>query len=519
MAPVTILWADDEIDLLKPQLLFLESKGYQMTAVTNGNDALSEINENDFDLVFLDEQMPGISGLETLSKIKEIHPSLPVVMVTKSEEENVMDDAIGNKIADYLIKPVNPTQMFLTIKKILDNDRLRTEKSSNNYQQAFRNISMQLMDKLSFSEWQDVYKKLVYWELELEKSEDTMVQEILNNQKEEANKEFSKFIKNNYEELLEETTKDEDIVMSHNLFEKKVFPKVSKKKPTFVFLIDNLRYDHWKTLLPLVNKHLKLEDESLFSSILPTTTHYSRNAIFSGLLPNDISKKHPEYWRNDEDEGGKNQFEEELLKLQLKRHFDQNISVTYNKIYNQDFGKKVLSRVNNLMHNDLNVIIFNFVDMLSHARTEDELIKELANDEAAYRSVIQSWFEHSTLIDFIKEIAKHDINVIFTTDHGTIRVSNDSKVIGSKDTTTNLRYKHGRNMEFNPKDVYALDNPNTIGLPAPHINSKFIFALEDKFFVYPNNYNHFANYYRNTFQHGGISIEEMMIPVARFTNK
>lgn len=378
---------------------------------------------------------------------------------------------------------------------------------------------MQLMDRLSFEEWKDIYRKLTYWEIDLEGNDDSMVQEIFSNQKQEANKEFCKFIIDNYEELLEESDKDDEIVMSHNLFKRMVFPQVTKDKPTFVILIDNLRYDHFKTLLPIINKHLKMQDEHLFSSILPTTTHYSRNAIFAGMLPKDIEKKYPQYWRNDEDEGGKNQFEKELFEEQVKRTFRDPIKTSYTKIYNQEFGKKVLGNVNQMMQNDLNVIIFNFVDMLSHARTEDDLIKELANDEAAYRSVIQSWFEHSTLFDFIKAIGEKDVNVVFTTDHGTIRVKEDQKVIGDKDTTTNLRYKHGKNMEYNPKEVLYTKEPQKLGLPSPSFTSSFIFAKEDHYFVYPKNYNHFANYYRNTFQHGGISLEEMIIPLARFTNK
>ena len=516
MNSIKLLWADDEIDLLKPQILFLKDKGYAVTPVTNGQDAVDKIEAESFDIVFLDEQMPGLSGLEALAKIKAIKPHTPVVMITKSEEENVMEDAIGSKISDYLIKPVNPNQILLSIKKLLKQSDLISEKSTSNYQRAFSQISMDLMDVDSLDGWKEIYNKLVYWEMELENSNDPNIAEILQMQKSEANKAFSKFVKNDYESILNESLENDEFILSHNLMKTKIFPELEDNIPVFVVLIDNLRYDQWKTLSPIINKYFTQEEEDLILSIIPSTTHYSRNSIFAGLMPADIEKKHPEYWLNDEDSGGKNQYEAELLAAQLKRAVTKPVKSSYHKIYDYEFAKKVNNKINNLLQNDLNILVYNFVDMLSHARTDVDVIKELANDEKAYRNVTKSWFENSPLLDLLKEISEKKCKVIFITDHGTIRVKEHMKVIGDKETTTNLRYKHGRNMNYNPKQVLAATNPTDIKLPSPHINSKYIFAMNDKFMVYPNNYNHFANYYNNTFQHGGISLEEMIIPVVKF---
>lgn len=515
MSSIKLLWADDEIDLLKPQILFLENKGYQVTPVTNGQDAVDKIQEEHFDLIFLDEQMPGLSGMEALGQIKSIKPHTPVVMITKSEEENVMEDAIGSKISDYLIKPVNPNQILLSIKKILKQSELVSEKSTSNYQRAFSQISMQLMDVDDLDGWKDLYKKLVYWEMELENSSDPNIAEILNMQKAEANKAFSKFIKNEYEDILKASKDNNECILSHNLIEQKILPELGDD-PVFVILIDNLRYDQWKILSPIINKYFTEQEEDLFLSIIPSTTHYSRNAIFSGLMPAEIEKKHPQYWLNDEDPGGKNQYEAELLELQLKAKLNKDIRSTYHKIYDYEFAKKVNNKIHALLQNDLNVLVYNFVDMLSHARTEVDVIKELANDEKAYRNITKSWFENSPLFDLLKEISEKKCKVIFITDHGTVRVKDDIKVVGDKETTTNLRYKHGRGLNYDPKQVYAVTEPRDIFLPSPHINSKYIFALDNSYMCYPNNYNHFANYYDNTFQHGGISLEEMIVPVVKF---
>jgi len=517
MEKIHILWADDEIDLLKPHILFLKDKGYEVQTANSGDEALELVAKNDFAVILLDENMPGLSGLETLNRLKSKYAELPVIMITKSEEEFLMEDAIGSKISDYLIKPVNPNQILLSLKKTLDNKRLISEKTTSNYQQEFRQIGMTLGDRLNWNEWVEVYKKLVYWELELDSSKDTSMMEVLKMQKEEANKLFCKFIENNYIPWLNGKSPNPPL-FSHTIFKNKVAPLLDKPETTFLVLIDNLRFDQWKVILPIVTEYFKIETEDLYSSILPTATQYARNSFFAGLMPSEIEKRHPDLWFNDEEEGGKNLHEEALLSEQLKR-LGKDVKMSYNKITNHAAGKKLSENMSNLMQNKLNVIVYNFVDMLSHARTEMEIIRELADDEKAYRSITLSWFENSPLLDILKQIAAKKCKLIITTDHGTIKVSEPSKVVGDKNVNTNLRYKQGKSLDYIKKDVFEVRNPADAFLPKQHVSTSFVFIKEDKFFAYPNNFNYYVNYYRNTFQHGGISLEEMLIPFLTLSAK
>lgn len=510
MNHINILWVDDEIDLLKPHILFLEKKNYSVTSCKSGTEALEILEHTNIDIVFLDENMPGLTGLETLNEIKEINDTLPVVMITKSEEEYIMEEAIGNKIADYLIKPVNPNQILLSLKKNLDHSRLVSEKTTSNYQQEFRKIAMDLAMVNTFEEWANLYQKLIYWELQLEDIEDIGMFEILESQKNEANTLFGKFIDKHYPTWFEANTVAP--IMSHTLFKEKIVPEISKEQPTLLVVIDNLRYDQWKAFEPIVNNYYKKDKEIPFYSILPTATQYARNAIFSGLMPSDMEKLHPNYWKNDTDEGGKNLHEADFLREQLKRLGLSHIKHEYHKITNLKTGKKLVDNFKSLKDNDLSVIVYNFVDMLSHSKTEMDVVKELASNDKAYRSLTQSWFKNSPLLEMIQQAQQLGFKLILTTDHGTINVKNPSKVIGDKDTSLNLRYKTGRSLTYEEKDVLVAKNPKTINLPSLSMNSSFIFAKTDLFFAYPNNYNHYVSYYRNTYQHGGVSLEEMIIP-------
>lgn len=503
-----ILWADDEIDLLKPHILFLEAKGYTVVPVNSGSDAVDRSEVEEFDVIFLDENMPGISGLEALTQIKERKPLVPVVMITKSEEEHIMEDAIGSKIADYLIKPVNPNQILLSLKKILNQRKLVSQKTNSNYQQEFRQLGMQLGGRMDAEEWGEIYKKLVYWELQLEEIEDSGMREILMMQKKEANNLFTRFIERNY---LDWVNGDDDAPqMIHTIYRDKVAPIVDKEK-TFLLVIDNLRYDQWKILEPIISKYFTVDSDEIIYSILPTATHYARNALFAGLMPSDIAKKYPNLWVSEDDEGGKNLCEADFLETNLKR-LGKNYKWSYNKITNLNAGKKLVDGFNQLLENQLNAIVYNFVDMLSHARTDMEVIKELADDESAYRSLTLSWFEHSPLQDIIKKIADSKSRLIITTDHGTVRVQNPVKIVGERATNTNLRYKTGRNLSYKASEVFQVANPDEAHLPKTSISAEFVFAKEGDFFVYPNNYNRFVNMYADTFQHGGISLEELLIP-------
>lgn len=512
MTKPQILWADDEIDLLKPHVLFLEGKGYEVHCVSSGRDAIEEVNKTDYDLVFLDENMPGISGLEALQEIKQRRPSLPIIMITKNEEEHIMEEAIGSKIADYLIKPVHPNQILLALKKNLDEKRLVTQKTTQGYQREFMQIGMSVSDKLNFNEWKEVYKKLVYWEIELDSNGEESMREILETQKSDANRNFCKYVADNYIGMLKQTG-DDGPIMSHNLFRRAVNPLLDEPLPVFFVLMDNLRFDQWRAISDIMQERYRIDSEDLYYSILPTTTQYCRNAIFSGLLPSEIEKRFPDKWSNDEDEGGKNLFEKEFAEDLLKR-LRRDLKFSYTKVTNLEGGKNLVDQIPNMLKNKLNILVYNFVDSFSHARTDVNIVRELAEEEAAYRNVMATWFRHSPLWDALQRLADKPCKVIITTDHGSIRVKDPIKIVGDKNVNSNLRYKQGKNITYNPKEVFEVKKPVDAFLPTQHLSSAFVFATENDFFAYPNNYNYYVNYYKNTFQHGGISLEEMCCPLA-----
>ncbi len=504
-----ILWVDDEIDLLKPHSLFLEERGYQTTPCSNGQDAIEMIKSNNFDAILLDENMPGLSGLETLQEIKNHKPLIPIVMITKNEEEQIMEEAIGSKITDYLIKPVNPYQILLSLKKILSNKDLIAEKTSKDYQKEFGKLAEKLNNLKTHQDWIKYYEKLIYWELELETLEDSSMLEILESQKREVNNLFAKFVQNNYENWVNNI--DEGPLLSHQIFQSKVFPQIKQHQPTLLLMIDNFRLDQWKIIKEYINRYYTVEYESVYFSILPTATQYARNSFFAGLTPLEIKKQFPNWWKFDHEEGGKNIYEEELLKEQCKRlRIIREIS--YHKISKLNESDNFIKFLNNEINKGLTAVVYNFIDMISHAKTEMEMIKELAPNNKAYRSLTLSWFKNSSLIKLIKKAAEIGFQLILTTDHGTINVDKPSAVIGDKDTSLNLRYKTGKSLTFETKDVVDCLKTDEYSLPAISLNSKYIFAKNSNYFVYKNNYNYYANFFKNTFQHGGVSLEEIIVP-------
>lgn len=504
-----LLWVDDEIELLRAHIIFLEKKGYDVVTVSNGTDAIEECKQHTFDLVLLDEMMPGLTGLETLQKIKDIQPATPVVMVTKSEEENIMDQAIGSKIADYLIKPVNPSQILLTLKKNIHQRQIVAEVTQTVYQQNFQDIAMQIDSSRTIDDWKDVYRRLVHWELELSVTDSDMTG-MLQMQKEEADNAFAKFIKKNYLDWVAPGQANRPM-MSPDIFKHKVFPAISAGEKVFLIVIDNFRFDQWRVLAGEIGDMFDIE-EDMYVSILPTATQYARNAIFSGLMPQQIERMFPDLWVDEDEEEGKNLNEEPLIRTQIDR-YRRHDSFSYHKINDSAGADRLLARLNELMNNDLNVVVVNFIDMLSHARTESKMVRELANNESAYRSITLSWFRHSVVGDLLKALSQKDCKVLLTTDHGSIRASKPVKIIGDRNTNTNLRYKLGKNLNCQSKDVFVIKNPREAQLPAPNLSTSYVFATGNTFFAYPNNYNYYVSYYKDTFQHGGISMEEMLIPL------
>lgn len=514
MNPTKILWADDEIHLLKPYIIYLQEKGYEVTPANSGQDALDLCKEQRFDIVFLDENMPGLSGLEVLQEIKDLHPTLPVVMITKSEEEHIMEQAIGQKIADYLIKPVNPSQILLCLKKHIHQREIVEEHTNTTYRQEFSDITYMIDTASTIEEWMAIERTLTRWELELE-DVDSSMHEMLRMQREQANAKFAKFITKNYENWFAPDNKRP--IMSPDLMKNTIFPMLDAGEKVFFVVIDNFRYDQWKTIQPLLSEWFTIKEEQMYTTILPTATQYARNAIFSGLMPAQIQELYPTLWIDEDEEESKNNNENALIQTQLDR-FRKRYTYSYYKVNESDFCEKITRQFKGLK-TPLNVVILNFIDMLSHSRTDSKMMRELANDEAAYRSLTLSWFKHSPTADMFRRIAELGYKVVLTTDHGTTRVNNPVQIIGDKNTNTNLRYKVGKSLNCSAKNCFTITRPKQVGLPSPNISSSYIFCTSNDFFAYPNNFNYYAQFYRNTFQHGGISLEEMLVPIVTLEPK
>lgn len=507
-----ILWADDEMELLRPHLLFLERKGYDVVTATNGTDAVELCKQQQFDVILLDEMMPGITGLQALERIKLIQPTVPVVMVTKSEEENIMNEAVGRNIADYLIKPVNPNQILLSLKKLIHRKELVAETTQTAYQQHFQQLSMQMMDCCCWNDWAALYRQLVDWELKLV-SADPALADMLRMQKAEANLGFAKFVKRNYADWMQH----HDFTMNHDVMQHHILPMLKQGEKVFLVVFDNFRYDQWKAI------ETELTDyditEQLCCSILPTATQYARNALFAGMMPSEIKQRYPDWWTEEDAEESKNLNEPHLIQAFLDR-VRRRDTFSYHKINTTDEAEQLLAEADELLQrNSLNVVVVNFIDMLSHARTESKMVRELAHDEAAYRSLTLSWFRHSAISQLLHRLSQTDCRVVLTTDHGSIRTDTPVKIIGDRNTNTNLRYKLGRNLACESRDVFTVKDPKSVFLPSPNISTSYVFATGNTFLAYPNNYNYYVAYYRNTFQHGGISMEEMIIPLVTLKGK
>ena len=486
--------------------------GYDVVTATNGTDAVELCQQQQFDVILLDEMMPGITGLQALERIKLIQPTVPVVMVTKSEEENIMNEAVGRNIADYLIKPVNPNQILLSLKKLIHRKELVAETTQTAYQQHFQQLSMQMMDCCCWNDWAVLYRQLVDWELKLV-SADPALADMLRMQKAEANLGFAKFVKRNYVDWMQH----HDFTMNHDVMQHHILPMLKQGERVFLVVFDNFRYDQWKAI------ETELTDyditEQLCCSILPTATQYARNALFAGMMPSEIKQRYPDWWTEEDAEESKNLNEPHLIQAFLDR-VRRRDTFSYHKINTTDEAEQLLAEADELLQrNSLNVVVVNFIDMLSHARTESKMVRELAHDEAAYRSLTLSWFRHSAISQLLHRLSQTDCRVVLTTDHGSIRTDTPVKIIGDRNTNTNLRYKLGRNLACESRDVFTVKDPKSVFLPSPNISTSYVFATGNTFLAYPNNYNYYVAYYRNTFQHGGISMEEMIIPLVTLKGK
>ncbi len=508
---ISILWVDDEIDQLRPHIIFLEKKGYEVTPVTNGEDALTLVRKHKFDIIFLDEQMPGMDGLATLTELKNMQPGIPVIMITKSEEEEIMEDAIGGKISDFLIKPVNPNQILLTVKRILDRHRIRDEKSAQSYLRSFNEITTMINEHPEWDDWIRIYRKLTNWQMELKRSEEGL-QQVLQDQIQMANAEFGKFIQNEYYDWLRASREDRPM-LSPDLISEVVLPTMEEGKSTMLFLIDCMRYDQWLVFEQMLAPYFKI-DTDFYYSILPTATPYSRNAIFAGLYPSQIERHYPKLWtQSDENETSLNQFEAELLAAQFERK-KTGVKPKYEKIMQTEEGRRISDRILNYVQSPFSAFVINFVDTLVHSRSDSQVLKEIAPDVPAFRELTRTWFAHSSLFQMLKKLSEQDVRIIITTDHGSIRAMRDTKVLGDRDTSTSLRYKFGRHLRCDDNAAIYIDKPGDYFLPRANMNTNYIIALEDYYFVYPTNYNKYQNKYRDTFQHGGASMEEMILPLA-----
>ncbi len=507
-----ILWVDDEIDMLQPYIIYLKGKGYEVITASNGEDALDSLEETVPNIVFLDENMPGMTGLETLQEMKRLHPDIPVVMITKSEEEHIMEQAIGEKIADYLIKPVNPSQILLCLKKHVHQRTIVNEQTQQNYRQEWSDISYMIDTATTIEEWQAIERALSKWDIELENSP---MRSMVEDQRAQANAAFAKWIAKNYEHWFD--AKSPVPVMSQDLMKHTVFPLLDKGDKVLLCVIDNFRYDQWKTIQPLISEFYSVQNEEQYTSILPTATQYARNALFSGLLPLQIQQMYPQYWVEEGDEESKNQYEKELVQTLLDRYRRRD-SFNYWKVNESDFCERVIQQLKSSQA-ALNIVVLNFIDMLSHSRTESKMMRELANDEAAYRSLTLSWFRHSPTYELLRRASEQGYTLVLTTDHGTTRVKNAVQIIADKNTNTNIRYKVGKALNCSSKNVFTIDQPKRVGLPCPNVSSSYAFCTGSDFFAYPNQFNYYAQYFRNTFQHGGISLEEMIIPLVTLIPK
>lgn len=508
-----ILWADDEIDMLRPHILYLKGKGYEVEAVSNGEDAVKSAEAKSFDIVLLDEMMPGMGGLATLEAIKQRHPNLPVIMITKNEEENLMNMALGRQIADYLTKPVNPSQIHLAIKKVFESEALQRSQRTRDYVAEFNRVLSLRHGALGWQDWAELFQRVVGWDLEFRQIQEESLRQSHQEQKGQLNREFARFVEDHYAGWVQKPF-GERPPLSVDIAPHWVLPHLKEGRRVALVVIDCMRLDQWSILEPLVRPYFDIKTD-LFMSILPTATPYSRNAIFSGLYPSEIARKYPDWWlENAPKEDSRNRYEKELMDKLLEAEGIPTAGHRYLKIFTPQESNNLRKKINTLGEATFLSMVFNFVDMLAHGRSESELLQELAPDEEALRGVLQSWFQHSALLEVLRVLSRQDTVVVVTTDHGLVQVKRSSEVLGNRDTSTSIRYKFGDNLGCNEREALHIKRPEEYKLPGDGLIKHYIIAKENFYFVYPTNFHQYERQFRNSFQHGGISMEEMILPVA-----
>ena len=511
-----ILWVDDEVDLLKPHLLFLQARGYHVDAISNGDDALELLRENSYDLVLLDDQMPGRSGLEVLEVMRRENPHQRVVMVTKSEEDHTMTEAIGRRVDDYLVKPTSPRQVLSVVTRILEGSSIQQQRVAQDFAARFGTLSRAAQDASTADDYAAVYAELVGWQVRLEAAGETGLLDTVHQLVIDLRRDFGAWVVGEYPRWMKDAA--DRPRLSVDLVREFLVPRLGAE-PVWFVVLDCMRLDQWRAMAPLLAPYFEIE-ESFHYSILPTATPYARNAIFSGLYPDQIAEKRPEWWDASDDEGSLNAFEDQLLIEQLKRLTGRDVPVHYEKIFSDRQAEQVRARVNHALRTPGMVIalVFNFVDLMTHGRSESPILMEVARDEAALRDLTKAWFERSTAYAVLQEAARQGHKVILTTDHGSILCQHSTTVFARKDATSNLRYKFGQDLRAEiASTAFSTRDEKDLRLPPGRLGMSYVLALEDFFFVYPTKLREYQARYKNSFLHGGISPEEMIVPVASLT--
>lgn len=509
--PFKILWVDDQIEELRSHVVYLADKGYEVDGVTNGQDAVEKLKQQDYDAILLDEMMPGMTGIETLAELKKVRETVPVVMITKSEEEDLMNRAIGKRIDDYLVKPVSPLQIVSALKRLLEGRKIRGEQLSRDFSGHYMDTQDRIATAKTPDDWVELYNGLVQWELDIVADGDHGLLTTHDEMLAEANRGFVRYVREHYAGWV--SGADDAPLMSPDLFRTWVAPEIEGSSQVVWIVIDCMRLDQWRHVESLLEPYYHLERRHYWS-ILPSATPFARNALFAGLYPREIATRYPDWWRgSSRQQHSKNAHEKELLGEQLKRLGSSAAdSYKYYKVFDARDTDDLSRQVGSLEGVRLVAAVYNFLDIMAHGRSQSQILKELAPDVPAFRSLMRSWFEHSTLLDVLRTLSRRDCTVVLTTDHGSIFCNRATPVRANRETSTNVRYKYGDNLGVDEKIVFLMKDPEDYMLPRQSTIENYAITTDNYYLVYPTNFHEYERLYRDSFQHGGISLEEMIVP-------